>query len=207
MARRLAVVLALLALGLNGCSTAHGKTTAGSPAPTAVTQTATPTASPTRDLVERRARLQRQLRRVMAVRFLDDGAETLRGASTIDGITLDEVLAGRAGFDLAPDDDIYTGWVTSLVAGRHQADGSFDPMFDDLHVWLVRRHHFMEGAGCDKLDSPESCQPCAWFYDLVDFFVPALDRNANPYGSTLRPETVTGTEAEEAAAGGMKPCR
>jgi hypothetical protein len=205
MARRLVVALALLALGLTGCSTAHGKASPSAPSPTAVR--AKPTASPTPGLVDRRARLQRQLHRTMAVRFLDEGAEVLRGSSTIDGLALDQVLAGRAGFDLAPDDDVYTGRVTSLVAGRHQADGSFDPMFEDLHVWLIRRHHFMEGAGCDKLDSPESCQPCAWFYDLVDFFVPALDGSANPFGSTLRPETVTGTEAEEAEAVGMKLCR
>jgi hypothetical protein len=119
----------------------------------------------------------------------------LRGASTIDG------------FHLTPDDDVCTGRVTSVVAGRHHADGSFDPLFDDLHVWVARRHHFMEPQGCDKMGVDDSCRPCAAFYDYVYFFTPSLGRDASRYAANLPSEVTTGTEASEVATQGMKPCR
>ncbi len=71
---------------------------------------------------------------------------------------------------------------------------------------MIRRHHFVEAVGCDKLDSPKSCKPCAEFFDHLYFFVRTLGRNATPYGALLPSEVTTGTEAAEAAALGMKLC-
>jgi hypothetical protein len=177
----------------------------------AVIAAATPTASASEltvvDPLERRDRLRRQLLGRGNV-LADLAVDHRRGQSTIGGMSLAEALSHSTwGITLEPEDDVYTAHVTTRGMGTPLPDGTVDPMYDGVKMWIVRRHHFMTPVGCDKPDSPKSCAPCAVFDDYVWFFAPSQSREPGRFSMNAPAEVTTGTEVAEAAAQGMKLCR
>jgi len=214
MTGRHAVAAALLAVAVGGCTTGNGTSQQGAPALARVTTTSAaptqePTASPSPvDPAQRRERLLRQMRGTGSVLELVR-TDTRRAGSTIDGMTLAEALTHtKLDFEPAPDDDVYTARVTTNDMGIQLPDGTIDPMYEDVDMWVVRQHHFLEPVGCGKIRSSGSppCRPCAAFYDYVYLFAPSGTKEPGRFSLNLRTELTTGTEAAEAEAAGLELC-
>jgi hypothetical protein len=142
-------------------STVEGTT--ATPDPSATASASTTDA----DIADQRDRLQRQLLvRNVAVQFLNDDAETLRGDSLIDGMSLDERLEPLGSeFTLAPGDDVYTAGGATLGMGRPICDGSsVDPRYTDVEVWAMRR----TSHGHSSATTPRSRRESVRGYGLVD---------------------------------------